>query len=153
MLFRSVYENFIPDPEQEDNFILNVGQTITSALDLVKNSLGNYEYFFDLEGNFIFQEIKNFQNTSYTTNFASMMSTFAAYGAEGDMDYDETVKPMQNIAESDYITNFSQTPYTYSFEDSEIATAFTNTPDWKGIKNNFVVYGGEAGGKDRKSVV
>lgn len=141
------YEDFKPNIDESDTYTIAVGQTITQALDLVKSALGNYEYFFDLDGNFIFQEIKNFQNTTYASNFTSMMSLLSTYGEDDNMDYDELIKPIQSVVEGDYITNFSQTPYTYSFEDSEIATAFTNTPDWKGIKNNFVVYGGAAGGK------
>lgn len=140
-----VYEPFRPVSDQEESFQMNLGQTITQALDLVKNALGNYEYFFDLDGNFIFQEIKNFKNTSFSTDITSIMTTYMSYGAE-DNDFDNIIKPIQDITDGDYITNFSQTPYTYSFEESEIATSFTNVPDWKGIKNNFIVYG-EAGKK------
>ncbi len=137
-----VYEPFRPVSSQVESFQLNLGQTITQALDLVKSALGNYEYFFDLEGNFIFQEIKNFQNTSFSSDFTTVVSNYL----EGGNDYDDIIQPIQGIVDGDYITNFSQTPYTYSFEESEIATAFTNVPDWKGIKNNFIVYG-DAGRK------
>jgi hypothetical protein len=30
------------------------GETITSVLDKIKNALGNYEYFYDVDGNFRF---------------------------------------------------------------------------------------------------
>jgi len=36
------------------DLILNVGENITSLLDKIVNMLGEYEYFFDLDGNFIF---------------------------------------------------------------------------------------------------
>lgn len=140
-----VYEPFRPNPEEEaDAYTLQAGSTITSALDTIKNSLGNFEYFFDIEGNFIFQEIRNFKNTSFTSDITSIVSQFAAYGDEND-DFDPIIRPIQDVDGGDYITSFSKTPYTYSFEDSEIATGFTNTPDWRGIKNNFVVYGGSVG--------
>nr|DAE09686.1 MAG TPA: Neugrin [Myoviridae sp. ctjhW4] len=35
---------------------MSAGDTVTSALDKIKQVLGNYEYFYDLDGNFIFQE-------------------------------------------------------------------------------------------------
>ena len=35
--------------------IANVGESLTSVLDKIKNMLGNFEYFYDLEGRFIFQ--------------------------------------------------------------------------------------------------
>jgi len=37
------------------DLILNVGDTITSLLDKIVAMLGEYEYYFDLDGNFIFQ--------------------------------------------------------------------------------------------------
>lgn len=140
-----VYEPFRPVGDQVDSFQLNLGQTITQALDLIKDALGNYEYFFDLDGNFIFQEIKNFKNTSFSSSIGNMLSSYLRIDEEGN-DYDRIVKPAQDISSEDYITNFSMTPYTYSFAESQIATSFTNIPDWKGIKNNFIVYG-ESGKK------
>jgi hypothetical protein len=35
--------------------LANAGETVTSVLDKIKNMLGNYEYFYDLDGRFIFQ--------------------------------------------------------------------------------------------------
>ena len=37
-----------------------VGEAITSVLDKIKNMLGNYEYFYDVDGRFIFQSKKNY---------------------------------------------------------------------------------------------
>ena len=45
----------------------NAGDTVVTILDQIKNTLGNYEYFYDIDGNFRFQEIKNYLNTSYST--------------------------------------------------------------------------------------
>jgi hypothetical protein len=41
-----------------------VGNTITDILEKIKEVLGNYEYFYDLNGNFVFQEIKNYLNNA-----------------------------------------------------------------------------------------
>jgi hypothetical protein len=35
--------------------LANAGETVMSVLDKIKNMLGNYEYFYDLDGRFIFQ--------------------------------------------------------------------------------------------------
>jgi hypothetical protein len=43
------------------------GQSVCDILDKIKNTLGNFEYFFDLYGNFVFQEKKNYLNTRQTT--------------------------------------------------------------------------------------
>jgi hypothetical protein len=32
------------------DLVANIGETITSVLDKIKNMLGNYEYFYDLNG-------------------------------------------------------------------------------------------------------
>jgi hypothetical protein len=40
--------------------ILAAGDNVCSLLDSVKNTLGNYEYFYDEEGIFHFRQIKNF---------------------------------------------------------------------------------------------
>ena len=44
------------------------GDTVTSVLDKIKNQLGNYEYFYDVFGNFVFQEIKNYSNNSFVNS-------------------------------------------------------------------------------------
>jgi hypothetical protein len=36
------------------DLIANVGETLTSVLDKIKNMLGNYEYFYDVDGRFVF---------------------------------------------------------------------------------------------------
>ena len=42
------------------------GDSVVSILDKLKSELGAFEYFYDLEGNFIFREIRNYINTSYS---------------------------------------------------------------------------------------
>jgi hypothetical protein len=42
----------------------DAGDTVCDILDTIKSTLGNYEYFYDIDGNFVFQEIKNYLNTT-----------------------------------------------------------------------------------------
>ena len=44
--------------------IANPGDNVCTILDKIKSMLGNYEYFYDIHGNFIFREIKNYLNTT-----------------------------------------------------------------------------------------
>ena len=37
---------------------------LCTILDKIKNLLGNFEYYYDLDGNFIFQEVKNYLNNT-----------------------------------------------------------------------------------------
>ena len=42
----------------------SAGDSVCTVLDKIKTTLGNYEYYYDVFGNFIFQEIKNNINTT-----------------------------------------------------------------------------------------
>ena len=43
----------------DKDLLSKAGETVVSVLDTIKNTLGNYEYFFDVDGIFHFREIKN----------------------------------------------------------------------------------------------
>lgn len=95
--------------------IKQAGESVTSILDSVSNVLGNYEYFYDVNGNFIFQEKKNYLNTSYV--------------------------PITELPNGSYSVNFGEDYIAYSFKDSNIISSYNNTPNWLNIKNDFVVWG------------
>ena len=95
----------------------NAGDTVCSILDSIKNTLGNFEYFYDLNGNFRFQEIKNYLNTSLTTDI------------------------LNNSNAEHYLTNRSKGKVKYEFNDSSIITSFSNSPQYGMIKNDFIVWG------------
>ena len=100
--------------------IKNAGDVITSALDNIVGVLGNYEYYYDIEGRFIFQEKKNYINTTFT--------------------------PLTELSNGEYIADFRQLPYIYDFNNKNIVSSFSNTPDWLNIKNDFVVWGTQQDG-------
>lgn len=95
--------------------IKQAGEPVTAILDSIKSILGNYEYFYDVNGNFVFQEMKNYLNTSY--------------------------KPITNLGTGDYTVNFGESHNAYSFKDSNIITSYNNTPNYQNIKNDFIVWG------------
>lgn len=96
--------------------ISNVGESVTSILDKICNTFGNYEYFYDVDGRFIFQEKQNYLNTSYTPY-------------------------VQDLKESDYIANYGTGYLAYSFKNNQIISSYANSPKWENIKNDFVVWG------------
>lgn len=104
--------------------ICQPGDTITSVLDKIKNTLGNYEYFYNIDGQFVFQEIKNYLNTSY--------STFLSKSVKID-------KLSKNYYNS---LQFAK----YDFSDENIIQSYQNTPQYELIKNDFLIWG------ERKSV-
>lgn len=97
--------------------IANAGDTVVTVLDKIKNTLGNYEYFYDVHGNFIFQEIKNYLNTSY--------STFQ----------------INEINANNYLVDYTNGKSVYIFDDGEMILSYTNTPQYQQIKNDFMVWG------------
>ncbi len=110
------YAGYILEPfYYPGEFYKQPGDTVASILDDIKNMLGNYEYFYDTEGNFVFQEVKNYLNTSFT--------------------------PIDKLGNGDYIANFDKAPHVFSFREREIVSTYSNNPIWSNIKNDFIVWG------------
>ena len=97
--------------------ISKAGDTICSILDQIKNVLGNYEYFYDINGNFVFQQIKNYLNRSYSNEILS------------------------NIDKDDYLVDYTSGKSVYTFDDSEIIMSISNSPQYQQIKNDFIIWG------------
>ena len=95
----------------------DAGNSVCDILDTIKNTLGNYEYFYDLDGNFIFQEIKNYLNTT-----------------QAKIELDKMTK-------DDYLIDMSKGKAVYIFDDSTLITSYSNTPQYGMIKNDFIVWG------------
>lgn len=104
----------------------NAGDTVVTILDQIKNTLGNYEYFYDIDGNFRFQEIKNYLNTSYSTFLINEMNA------------------------DNYLVDYTSGKSVYTFEDANIIQSYSNSPQYQQIKNDFLVWGKRASidGKD-----
>lgn len=100
--------------------VLAAGATVVNLLEKICQILGNYEYFFDLDGRFIFQEKKNYLNT---------------------------VSPIAYLVPQDYIQSYS-TEAAYEIKDSDTLVSLTRSPRYEDIKNDFVVWGKNASGID-----
>lgn len=98
--------------------VVSQGNTVCTALDTIRDTLGNYEYYYDVYGNFIFQEIKNYLNTSKSTVDLSKLNE--------DINYD---------------TNIAQGKAVYVFDNSNLITSYSNSPQFNQIKNDFVIWG------------
>jgi hypothetical protein len=46
----------------------NVGDSITSVLDKIKNKFTNFEYFYDIDGKFVFQKKREYLVTKWNIN-------------------------------------------------------------------------------------
>lgn len=95
----------------------SAGETVTSVLDKIIQTLGNYEYFYDEFGVFHFREIKNFLNTT-----------------QGKVLLDEMEK-------SEYLVETTTGKSTYTFSDNTNLISITANPQYGNIKNDYIVQG------------
>lgn len=102
---------------------VNIGDSIVSALDKIKNQLGQFEYFYDVNGQFVFQKKKNRLQENYSNIIAT--GTQLEYKTE------------------DY--------YTYEFTNNKLFTAISQTPQIAKVKNDYTIWGQLQGGS--KSLV
>lgn len=96
--------------------VANVGEALTSVLDKIKNMFSDFEYFYDVDGRFIFQKKKTYVN-----------STFSVLKTSNNRVY----------AEDALYTSAT----TYSFEDGTLLSAFTDAPQILNIRNDFSIWG------------
>lgn len=89
-------------------------EAVTGVLDKIKNMLGDFEYFYDVDGRFIFQQKKTYVNSSWN--------------------------PIQK--ETEYIAPYVESSaHVYDFTNSPLFISFNKTPDINGIKNDFTIIG------------
>ena len=96
----------------------NAGDTIASMLDKIRNTLGNFEWFYDAKGMFHFQEIKNYLNTSKATSILETES-------------------------SDFmsVANLSKAAYVFDEKNKHLISSISHSPQYQNIKNDFVIWG------------
>lgn len=125
-----VYTDFIYPGE----LIADAGSSVTDNLDKIIQVLGNYEYFYDLDGNFIFQEKKNFLN-----NAQSYYILQAKNEAQLVPDYIASQNGQNKLIA--YLINMTSGTSSFTFEDSQLIKSYSNTPQYGAIKNDFVIWG------------
>lgn len=94
--------------------VLNAGDTVVTLLDKIVSILGNYEYFYNIDGKFVFQEIKNYLNTG---------------------------SPLLELSPEDYVRSYNNAKFLYSLTDLDTTTAITRNPKYDNVKNDFYVWG------------
>ena len=115
----------------------DAGETVTGILDKIISILGNFEYFYDVYGNFRFQEIKNFLNITYTTQ---MFKNRAQYlDSEGNSVSNMT--SARDEGEINYDVDLTGGKAAYIFQGSKLITSFANAPKYSNVKNDYVVWG------------
>ena len=98
-----------------DELIAGVGDTVTSILDKIIKIFGAFEYFYNLEGQFVFQAKQNYVNTVWNN---------------------QSLKESQ----SNNLSNISTLTF-YSFDNGKNIINYSNNPQLGKIKNDFTVWG------------
>lgn len=107
------YADFVYDTE----LTANLGESVVTVLDKIKQYLGNYEYFYDEFGVFHFREIKNYLNTTQSKILLD------------DMDA------------KDYLAETTTGKTVYSFSDKTNIISITQNPQYANIKNDYIIQG------------
>ena len=107
-----------------DELIAAPGETVVSILDKIVKAFGVYEYFYDLEGRFVFQAKETYVNT--------------AWNAIVKRDDETYIDPSQ-------VNKYVQ----YNFEGSNLTTAYQNSPNMGNIKNDYTVWGKKKNSSNR----
>ena len=95
----------------------NINENVVSILDKIKNMLGNYEYFYDEEGRFIFQKRQD-----YTSN------QFSSIGIDGlGMEYQQVPIMVSSPIDLTKVASIGQ------------------NPQFQNIKNDFSIWGTRSG--------
>ena len=115
----------------------DAGETVTGVLDKIISVIGNFEYFYDVYGNFRFQEIKNFLNITYVTQMFKNRKQYT--DAEGN--YISNMTSVRNEPEVDYSMDLTGGKAAYTFQGSKLISSFANAPKYSNIKNDYVVWG------------
>lgn len=103
-----------------------VGSTVASVLDNIVKQFGTYEYFYDLDGHFVFQKKRSVIQTS-ATGLTSTHNYLCDNGKERDgVVFDTSL--MEELA-------------LYNFQNSELFTQMSLTPQITKLKNDFSVWG------------
>lgn len=96
------------------DLVSSIGESLTSVLDKIKNMLGMYEYFYDIDGRFIFQKRKDLIRITWNT-------------AAGE--------PVDSLIE------YRDSAISYYFNDAKLISQYTHSPDWNNLKNDYSVWG------------
>ena len=95
-----------------------VGDTVASVLEKIKKQLGNFEYFFDINGNFIWREIPNGIHQGSTED-----------------------NLLNALADMEYLATRENVNTAYDFDNDSIVVSYQNSPQYSAIKNDFVCWG------------
>lgn len=99
----------------EKDFILKPGESVGALLEKIKNKFGLYEYFYDVDGKFVFQKKRTYINFQYNGTLNKNENSFG------------------------YLDNESE--YIADYEDKKQIISINSSPQIQNIKNDYSIWG------------
>ena len=106
----------VSDLVYPSDLISQAGESLTSILDKIINVFPDFEYFYDVDGRFIFQKKKTYLNTHWNSIITQDNETYATSAAD---------------------TSAVQ----YTFEDNDLIISVSNNIKLDNLKNDYSVWG------------
>ena len=129
----------------EKELIANAGDTVTSILDKILDMLTDYEYFYDLNGRFVFQKKLTYVNTSWNSLITSDMEKDYTTVARSNLTTELSAMPTLSENDLEEMTYSESTKLVsqvqYSFIGGKTTTAFSNTPNIMNVRNDYAIWG------------
>ena len=126
------------------DLIGDAGNTVTDILQEIKNVLGNFEYFYNIDGNFIFREKKNYLNNAqskYLLDSINKNNEYYKKNNESLLMVPDYINAISSNPYSGYLISTNNGTSAFQFEDDTLISSYSNTPKYSQIKNDFVVWG------------
>lgn len=113
-------------PSTGGELVMDVGTNVTNALDKICAAFDNtYEYFYDVEGRFVFQKKLTYVNTSWN----NLINTWE-------------LNEKEELEKSTYVeSNKLVSQVQYSFIGNKMTTMLNNNPNINNIKNDYAIWG------------
>ena len=113
-------------PSTGGELVMDVGTNVTNALDKICAAFDNtYEYFYDVEGRFVFQKKLTYVNTSWN----NLVNTWE-------------LNEKEELEKSTYVeSNKLVSQVQYSFIGNKMTTMLNNNPNINNIKNDYAIWG------------
>ena len=108
----------------------NIGETITSVLDKLK-TLGDYEYFFDIDGTFVWQKKK-----TYTYKGIASISNEQFF-----TDKIQNIFPQEINKEVKYYFISKTSKNCPENTAKNLVISYSNSPQYNNIKNDYIIWG------------
>ena len=126
-----IYTDFVYPGE----LVTSIGDNVCTVLDKIKEVLGNYEYFFDVNGNFVFQEIKNYLNNSYDPTIATRL--------DNNRKIEIASNGLSILDKTNYLLDIkSNSKSAYNFcEGNGLISSYSNSLNYNNIKNDYHIWG------------